>query len=225
MMNVTGTDAADLAALCDQATTMGWATGVLLAIGGRPDRFRGIVSTVARLRGNARAPELSTLEPHEAQAARRPSPSATHGMGSFPAHFDGVHRAVPPRLVVLYCARDDQARPTTLHSWASIRDRVTDQTTLTREVFIFRNGRRSFADTIASNDRPFIRFDGTCMAPATNGARALLEAVTAALHRSPDTEHDWRAHSVLIVDNWSTLHGRGVARASGARVLYRATFD
>lgn len=224
-MNVTESVVRDLAALCDQATTVGWAAGELPTVGGRPDLFRGIMSAMVRLRGNARLPELSTLEPHERQAARRPSLSATHGMGTFPPHFDGVHRTVPARLVVLYCVRDGQARPTTLHSWDAVRRHVIDQEKLTREVFIFRNGRRSFADTIASNDRAFVRFDSTCMAPATNGARALLESVKTALYRSPHCEHDWRPHSVLIIDNWSTLHGRGVARASGVRVLYRATFE
>jgi hypothetical protein len=219
------TDLDTLAALCDRAIAVGWSAGRLETVEGTPARFTDMVCRLAKIRGNERTPELSTLHPKESRSARRPSPSATHGMGSFPPHVDGAHHRYPPRIVVLYCVCDDELRPTTLQPWGSVVAGLREPQLLTREVFIFKNGRRSFADTIASKDRPFVRWDSVCMSPATNGAHRLFDDVICTMTRESTMVHAWRKHAVLVIDNWRTLHGRGEAKAPGQRILFRATLD
>ena len=84
------------------------------------------------------------------------------------------------------------------------------------------NGRNSFFSTILSKARPFVRFDPGCMtATTTDGVKAL-----AALAKENWPDHIetvfWEAGSVVVMDNWRMLHGRGHADCPDSdRILLR----
>lgn len=165
------------------------------------------------------------LSPRDSQASRRPSLSASFGTGAFPLHVDGAVEAIPPRFVLLYCIRDEQRRPTLLCGWKTIRDAIRSTEQLMREVFWYRNGRRSLADTIVDRERRFVRFDATCMVPATRSGRDVLDKISLAIRGIEVVHHEWLPQTALLIDNWSVLHGRADAQCDGTRVLLRVAFD
>lgn len=170
--------------------------------------------------------DAETLSPRLASRATRPSLSSQFGLAAFPAHVDGAHLRVPPRYILLYCTIDEQRRATRLFPWSSIEYPPPVRAQLSREVFAFRCGARSFLDSVVSPDREFVRLDPGCMIPRTRQAESLLRGVAAAIDASDVVTVEWyRGHAVLI-DNWRTLHGRGIAqRIDRRRELIRYTFD
>jgi alpha-ketoglutarate-dependent taurine dioxygenase len=210
----------------DQALRKGWAIDQLECVGDNLEAFEAICRhwgkpLSARRQGEA----IEVLIPTPEGSARPHSLSAKYGLGSFPAHSDCAHWVVPPRLLVLYCANNDEGRPTYLYKWTTVFNRIPEPSLLAREVFLFRTGRHSFYDSIVSSGRQFIRFDAGCMQPATNRADEALRYILQATNDVPDEIIAWSAGTALFLDNWHCLHGRGVAYSNAQRVFFRALFD
>ena len=110
---------------------------------------------------------LERLTPQDTVTAKAKSLSVIHGLGSFPLHTDGAHRARPPRFLLLACIRPGILPvPTLLQRFSDLRLTVEQRGLCSTATFLIKNGRRSFYSTIAG-DRPYIRFDEGCMGPST----------------------------------------------------------
>lgn len=205
----------------------GWALTNLESVGQDENRLRQACAPPAPLTGVGRCHKKAKtiLVPRSADRLSTTSLSAVHGEGAFPLHTDGAHIAQPDRWIVLYCAADEQNRPTLLQHWREIETLVSQRELLAREVFYFCNGRRSFADTISCPTREFVRFDQNCMAPATTRANRLLRDVDYLLQTQSPTEISWYVGNAIVIDNWRILHGRGRANSDGARILFRQTLS
>jgi hypothetical protein len=153
---------------------------------------------------------IEALAPSHVEAARTNSLSMEHGLGIFPLHIDGSHRAQPPRFVILACVRPGfSPAPTVLVHFRDLRLSDAEQRKCETAVFLIRNGKRSFYSTILDRSRPFIRFDQSCMKPASLESREAMKTITL---RAKDclTAINWHAADILVIDNWRVLHGRGV---------------
>jgi alpha-ketoglutarate-dependent taurine dioxygenase len=153
-----------------------------------------------------------TLLPTEADAAKPRSLSKVHAVGEFPLHIDTAHWLTPCRYVMLACVSPGSAsRPTLLMDARRLPLNEHQSSLLQSTPLRVTNGRNSFFSTILSKARPFVRFDPGCMAATmTDGAKAL---VVLARQNWPDyieTVH-WEAGTVVVMDNWRMLHGRGHA--------------
>lgn len=182
------------------------------------------LAPLVEIRPYLRGQAVHELRPIEAHQARPRTLSATHGLGPFPAHSDGAHLESPPRFVLLWCAEDDENRPTFIYPWAEVEARI-DRGQAFREVFEYRGGRVNRMGTVISKDRPFVRYDPGCMRPATRRAPELLNSIFCAVEDVTPTVVDWTAGAGLILDNWRNLHARGSAAAVGTRRLLRIWFD
>jgi hypothetical protein len=160
-----------------------------------------------------------TLETIDAHEAHRHSLSRFSGAGAQPWHVDGSHLTVPPRYVILGCHRNAGAGapPTQL---MRVKDAGFPLPESRYETFIVRNGRSSFYSTIASTDRPWIRFDPGCMSSRTAQGRTMLEALES-LPAQPCLNLEWAVGEILVFDNWAVLHRRGSASGPGHRALLR----
>ena len=172
-----------------------------------------------------RAELVHDLRPMVPELAPARSLSSRHGTAAFPPHVDGAHQTTPPQFVVMWCAADDEHRPTVLHRWSGITSCLPKAERLRREVFEFRSGRNSIVDTVSSSSRSFVRYDPGCMRPATRGAQALLRAIELAIESQNPLEVRWRPGLGAVVNNWTMLHGRAPAQDVGSRLLYRAWVD
>jgi hypothetical protein len=73
------------------------------------------------------------------------------------------------------------------------------------------NGRNSFFSTILSKARPCVRFDPGCMtATTTDGVKALRVLAKEKWLAYVETVQ-WKTGTVVVIDNWRMLHGRGHA--------------
>jgi alpha-ketoglutarate-dependent taurine dioxygenase len=152
---------------------------------------------------------IEELAPTRREDAESRSLSAIHGLSCFPLHTDGAHLIEPPRFIVLACVNPGSTSvPTVL---ARFRDLGVDGKA---GVYLVRNGRRSFYSSIRDPSRPFIRFDQGCMTPIDDHARRTMDAIADSGASIEQTAIYWRKGDVLILDNWSMLHGRGLPTSS-----------
>jgi alpha-ketoglutarate-dependent taurine dioxygenase len=164
-----------------------------------------------------------TLQPMEAEAAKPQSLSKVHAVGEFPLHIDTAHWLTPCRYVMLACVSPGSASRPTLLLDARLLPLNEHQSSLLHSTPLrVTNGRNSFFSSILSKARPFVRFDPGCMtATTTDGPKALA---VLARHNWPDyieTVH-WKTGTVLVMDNWRMLHGRGHADCPDSdRILLR----
>nr|WP_315233999.1 hypothetical protein [uncultured Albidiferax sp.] len=162
---------------------------------------------------------FETLKILDAAQAPTRSLSRLSGANAQPWHVDGSHLTEPPHYVIFGCrsVTGEGAPPTQI---LKINDSALSLGASRRETFAVRNGRASFYSTIASADRPWIRFDPGCMVAQTEQGRDLLNAVELQPAQS-FINVEWTADKILIVNNWSVLHRRGDSRGPGNRSIFR----
>ena len=179
---------------------------IALRLGGRilPGRGRAIVE------------KLKALEPTKAPLR---SLSRLSGMGAQPWHVDGSHLIVPPRYLIFGCelVRGVGAPPTQLLRIKDVKSALQGSHS---ETFMIRNGGSSFYSTIASTERPWLRFDPGCMVARTAQGHAMLAALES-MPIQPWLNKEWSEGDILIIDNWTVLHRRAEASGLGHRALLR----
>lgn len=152
------------------------------------------------------------LSPTQADAAMPRSQSNIHAVGEFPLHIDTAHWITPCRYVMLACVSPGNAnRPTLLMDTRSLPLNEHQFSLLHSTPLRVTNGRNSFFSTILSKARPFVRFDPGCMTASTpEGVKTL-----SILEKKNWPDHIetvcWQAGTVVVIDNWRMLHGRGHA--------------
>jgi alpha-ketoglutarate-dependent taurine dioxygenase len=162
--------------------------------------------TATRSGGNL----CDTLLPTAAAAAKPRSLSKSHAVGEFPLHMDTAHWLTPCRYVMLACVSPGSARRLSLLMDTRRLPLSEAQSSLLHSTPLrVTNGRNSFFSTILSKARPFVRFDPGCMtASLPEGVKTL-----SILEKKNWPDHIetvcWQAGTVVVIDNWRMLHGRG----------------
>lgn len=164
-----------------------------------------------------------TLMPIDANSAKPRSLSKLHSAREFPLHMDTAHWLTPCRYVMLACVSPGSgSRPTLLMDTRRLLLNEHQVSLLHSTPLRVTNGRNSFFSTILSKARPFVRFDPGCMTATTpDGGKALA---ILARHNWPDYIETvyWESGTVVVIDNWRVLHGRGNAScADSDRKLLR----
>jgi alpha-ketoglutarate-dependent taurine dioxygenase len=95
---------------------------------------------------------------------------------------------------------------------------------LARVTCTVRDGRRAFVAQLLTHTkrRSYVRWDPGCMTPDRSEDQALIDSIIGRL-ASQCVAHSWTNDRVLIIDNWSVLHGRTKLSdaAHGRRALER----
>jgi alpha-ketoglutarate-dependent taurine dioxygenase len=150
------------------------------------------------------------LTPTTASEGHPNSLTARYSTGAFPLHVDTAHWLVPCRYVILACrAVRDGSRGTNLLNIRDVPFSDSENHAFKTAPFLVRNGRNSFYGTILSNDREFIRYDPGCMSEVGEGNSLLKGALSEQRLKDYVTCITWSPGTVLILDNWKVLHGRG----------------
>ncbi|SRR6266700_5590282 len=218
------TDKANLAA---RVVRDGWSKSTVTDMG---HDMHSAPENIAKLFGNPvtgrTGQNIEPLRPTEQARANAKSLSVVHGAGSFPMHTDGAHRLQPPRFVVLVCMSPGTSPvPTTLIRFRDLKITASERARLEAAPFLVRNGKRSFYSTICSASRMFIRYDAGCMMPQGSESKTSLKLIAQRASEVGFTLMHWRTGDVLIIDNWTVLHGRGlgISEASSDRKLLRVS--
>jgi alpha-ketoglutarate-dependent taurine dioxygenase len=148
--------------------------------------------------------------------------SALHGLGEFPLHTDFAHDVMPPRYVLLRSSAAGTVRPTTLQSLSAIAISSAARRILQRRVWVARGGPIPFYAPVLFGDGTYVRWDSACMSPSCLAMDA-RHAWTECLASAQPVQFDWDMNTVLVVDNWRVLHGRGghAMRSDGDRLIER----
>jgi len=164
------------------------------------------------------APLIDRLIPRESPLARPNSFSGTFGTGPFPLHTDTANWLKPARYVALGAARASSDAARTTITAVPPMDHVTFEH-VAAGVFVVASGRRSFLGGICQKNRSFCRFDPLCMRPLDRPSEAAMRFFEKLISGQQSTTLEWSVGDVVILDNWSVLHGRSAA--TGDRLLLR----
>ncbi len=178
-----------------------------------------------RIAGRAGSLEEVVL-PQAPDDAHPRSLSARYGLSALPLHVELSHRPRPCRYLILGCI--DPGSPsaaTILLDWRTLGFSLEELHLLQGAPVLVRTGRRSFYSTVLSPDHSYLRYDPGCLEAVVGRGRAALKLREQRLaRRSPDF-HEWRGGSILIIDNWRVLHGRGRSQRGSGRRLMRILVD
>jgi alpha-ketoglutarate-dependent taurine dioxygenase len=152
------------------------------------------------------------LMPTKAQEAKPHSLSRVHSTGEFPLHIDTAHWLTPCRFIMLACVSPGSGgRPTMLLDTRRLALSRHQISLLHSTPLRVTNGRNSFFSTILSKTRRFVRFDPGCMTATTQDGAAALDVFSQYNWSDYIETMHWEAGSVLVINNWAVLHGRGYA--------------
>ncbi len=191
---------------------------------GLAESIRRIAETLGEIRPGRSGHEIEHVIPSEAHLAQAGSLSSKHGLEPLPLHTDAAHHPVPCRYLILACAEPGPSPTPTILLDDHTVDLTQDEADACKsEVFLVKNGRKSFYSSIKDNNRSFIRFDMGCMLPLSERAEKAAEAYSLPRNAARLSFHQWRRSDILVIDNWRTLHGRGLdGSTEPGRVLLRA---
>jgi len=177
------------------------------------------------LNARTRKTGIELLVPSPKQAAPQNSLSAAHGEEIFPLHTDGAHWPHPPRFSIMMCIINEEHRPTTLLSWRTAQELMSNDYSRERATFLVRNGANSFYSSFHHDGIEKIRYDRQCMQPANKEAEILASELNELSGSVKPEVVKWAPGMLLAIDNHSVLHGRGKACCVGDRKLLRALYN
>ncbi|MFN3461157.1 MAG: TauD/TfdA family dioxygenase [Oceanibaculum sp.] len=114
---------------------------------------------------------------------------------------------------------------TTLLNWRTVDFSSDEFDELESAPILVRSGRRSFYSNILSPKRTFLRYDPGCLEAVDDRGQAALSLVEHRLSSIRPEVHQWRRGDILIIDNWSVLHGRAPSGQESGRQLARILID
>lgn len=169
---------------------------------------------------------VDRLSPRLPKDARPDTMSSCYGAGAFPLHTDRAHWPVPPRYILLRSVGDESDRPTTLLDTIKITSKSLLREPLWYSKWLVESTRTTFMCTVMTKKEgdatPIFRYDTCCMRPFDSAASRLEEDITCELGLSSPELFGWVNGTVLIIDNWRALHGRGTSTTEDfGRVLER----
>lgn len=156
--------------------------------------------------GNRRVTRLS---PRQRRAAPETF-SDKFGTGAFPLHTDTAFWPWPAKLIAMR-VHGDLRRATPVLTFSrvfkelSIDGRQVDQSIWT----VGRRLKHYLPMRVRRGGQSGCRFDPLCMAPANDWAREIEFALRDHLAKVEPDEVNWEEGAAIVLDNWSTLHGRG----------------
>ena len=171
------------------------------------------------------ATPIDRLIPRAAIEAPLHSLSGRFGKCSFPLHTDLAHWPVPPSFLMLAAERASQSSAvTTFARIPVLSDREFEQ--VSAGIFTISNSSKSFLGSICERGRSFFRFDPVCMKPIDDVSVEALRVFSASVNgRSLQGTVQWATGDIVVVNNWTVLHGRSSVGASDDRALLRLYFQ
>ena len=152
--------------------------------------------------------------------ARIGSKSAIRGLDSFPLHTDEASRRLPPRYVVLRALSGTSNAVTFLLHFSP--DHIDGKllSDLTYGLWACRGAREPHISPVWENER--IKWDEDCMRPLDRLARRAHSEFREFIVSSSKVSYQWsNRSSILLIDNWRTMHGRAGVWTEERRTLER----
>ena len=173
-----------------------------------------------QLETSCRPPKSEILRATGEPAARPGSKSAKRGLQEFPFHTDRAFDRLPPRYLLLRSISGQSASSTRLVAFDDVEVDKELASDLRAGLWVTGNSRRAHVCAVLEGQR--VRWDTDCMRPMDRISNRAQTRFSDALQESSYTDHILSdTCTVLVVDNWRTLHGRGRVSQSDGRILER----
>lgn len=158
------------------------------------------------------------------ESGRPGSKSAIRGLEEFSLHTDGASDFVPPHYLLLRSLSGASRSTTDLLPLSKVRIGSRTRSDLSAGLWIAGGTRRAHICAVFEQER--YRWDEDCMRPMDRMARRAHDEFRTLLEKAPQTSHEWsNCSTVLIIDNWQTLHGRSPVCRTELRELERLYVD
>lgn len=191
-------------------------------------RSIGQVVDIATLAPAYRVQEVQKLQPRARASSCAEKYYGNFGLDEYPAHTDLAHWNVPPRYFLLRACTGSPFVQTHVYRSSDLRE-LLPKKLIDCALFVPRKTNHAVVPlqmAVMRTAEFSIRWDSLFIHPLNNCAKACAEILTSdefinrriniSLIRKGDT---------LIIDNWTTLHGRGQVPASEAsRMIDRVYF-
>jgi hypothetical protein len=188
------------------------------------------LSTVAEMLGkplpsHRNGDVIEVLTVTASQDTKRNSMSSRFGTGAVPFHTDQAFMRDPARYVILYHRPPLSCRPTLAITIDPRTLSLEDHDCFLRGVWRVATGSTAFYTSLLDERQasaPFrLRYDPCIMNPVCSLAKKAAATLERIIRTKP-LDHYYSERECLILDNWRTLHGRGIdTNDEGTRQLLR----
>lgn len=173
------------------------------------------------IRDSYRVGQVRTLIATTHTTARAGTKSSIRGLSSFPLHTDEASRPIPPRFILLRSLTGRSSSATLLLPFRPREVGKRLLSDLSTGQWVYRGSRTPHICSVWENSR--IKWDEDCMRPLDRVAKSAHVEFRSFLASTPNTRFSWsNASSVLVIDNWGTMHGREAVPHSEHREIERA---
>lgn len=146
--------------------------------------------------------------------------SALRGLDGFPPHTDEAYRPVPPRFLLLRSISG--ATESTTDIYPFLADKISESllSGLSSGLWAWRGFRIPHICAVWENDR--LKWDEDCMRPLDQLAKRAHSEFQMFIMSAPKVSYTWSNRlSVLLIDNWKTMHARGPVPVDERREIER----
>lgn len=154
---------------------------------------------------NAESIKVARIRTTLSAAARPNTLSSRYGVSRFPPHTDFAHANLPPHYLLLFCPVPRNVRTFIYHPKDISPTLAAD---LKHGLFRVKGPNNAFTSRISSCSptRSLLRFNVDVMQPLDYISANIANFIVNKW--KPSATIDWNTTSILLIDNWSVLHGR-----------------
>lgn len=162
----------------------------------------------------------TTLTATTTCCAKPGTKSSLRGLGAFPPHTDEASRPIPPRYILMRSLSGQTESATFFLRFRpnQIGKRLISD--LAGGLWAYRGSRVPHISPVWVPDR--IKWDEDCMRPLDRIAKRAQRHFRTYVESASTLRYMWSDRSsVIVIDNWNTLHGRDPVPAREHRILER----
>ena len=188
------------------------------------DDLIDLAKSIGKICPHSNGDTIFKLKPVNGQNSLKGTFSSVYGKGKFPLHTDTAHWARPTRYILMFSEKISDC-PTLVYPFKAVYSMLSieDKRDANQAVFLIKTTSAQFYCSLLFRDfgLEYIRFDPTCMVAVNLAARRIMKTLQTLMHTVTPEEIKWTGNNILIVDNWTTLHGRGNAAMADDRIIKR----
>jgi len=188
----------------------------------------GKLFEVSEINGYQHISNVQSLKPRAKRADIKNQYSGHFGLDDFPLHTDLAHWFRPPRYILLRCIVGSSSVVTKVLPCMTVRQRLGDST-IRKAIVRPRKNKLGIPNCLlpvsfTEHNVQSFRWDSIFLVPVNETAKEIYDFLTSKVVESDvDSQLLKNPGDTLIIDNWTTLHGRSqVEKSSNDRIIERA---
>ncbi|PZX46932.1 carbon starvation induced protein CsiD [Algoriphagus chordae] len=192
--------------------------------GSSDEELISIASKIGRIINHPNGQSVFTLKPKLESKSFKGTFSNTCGLNEFPLHTDTAFSKNPARYILMH-SKESSNCDTTLISKTDLWNLLSefDRNNAKRAIYLVKTRTEKFYTSLIfqENGKTGIKYDSTCMRPFNKYAKEFDKKLKKVLSEIKPSSLKWTGGKTVIIDNWTSLHGRKSAKNDIKRELKR----